>query len=411
MPQAWHYRRARLRKLCRRGHVDVEDLRRATRRVLRARAAHGVLRHYERPTVSTAAHHQLALDSACASIIVARNQCGILPLKSTQRIGVVGPLGSVASLGSEGSASVAPPFSISPLEGLREVCRNVSHEPRTSAKVVGRFARRVDVVVVVFGSRPRDEGEYFPLLGGGDRKSLSIRSAEVNALLAAVDSGRPTVAVWVGGGLPALGAWETRVPCIVFAGHGGMQGGLALARVLTGQAVASGHLTACVPREGDDLPPFNPDAKHVVYDRWFDYRRYDRIQRQPLFNVGSGSAQTTLHTEEARIVSDAIGPNEDIEVRVRVRNTGPCPAEPLLTIFTGHARNDDTRELRSLRGFAKARIEPGDVRELTARVRPHDLAVYDPSSGCWRIDRQAHRVWHSVCGSTPELLGEVEIRS
>ncbi|MEM7437863.1 MAG: fibronectin type III-like domain-contianing protein, partial [Myxococcota bacterium] len=171
-----------------------------------------------------------------------------------------------------------------------------------------------------------------------------------------------------------------------------------------------GHLVACIPRDEDDLPPFDPDSSHVAYDRWFDYRRYDRLGRTPLFNIGHGSAQTVLRSKAGRIVSDTLAPDADVEVRAVISNDGPCTAEPLLTLFAGRANEDGSRERRSLRGFAKCEIAPGESKELAARFPATDLALFDVASGEWRLEAGPHRVWASISGTPPSLLGEVRVR-
>ena len=69
-------------------------------------------------------HRRTAREVAEESIVLLKNEGGILPLdrQRTRRILVTGPNAAYARLGGGGSASVTPFYSISPLEGLREIC-------------------------------------------------------------------------------------------------------------------------------------------------------------------------------------------------------------------------------------------------------------------------------------------------
>jgi len=71
----------------------------------------------------TPEHRALALEVAQESMVLLKNDQNFLPLdpKKLRSVLVVGPNAASARLGGGGSASVTPPYSISPLEGIREV--------------------------------------------------------------------------------------------------------------------------------------------------------------------------------------------------------------------------------------------------------------------------------------------------
>ena len=65
-------------------------------------------------------HRQLALKAAQESIVLLKNQDGILPLKNLKSIAVLGPSAAVARTGGGGSSQVDPMYSITPLQGLKD---------------------------------------------------------------------------------------------------------------------------------------------------------------------------------------------------------------------------------------------------------------------------------------------------
>ena len=417
MPQAWHYSALNLRRLERRGDLQVARVREAAGRVLRARAACGVLWPSPRPSVDLEAHHALALKVAIDSIVVARAQDQALPIPEGDRLGLIGPLAARAHLGSEGSVSVSPPYAISPLQGLRERFKRVLYEPRSSRRAIARLARRVDRLIAFIGAGSRDEGEYFPLLGGGDRVDVSIPKAQARAVREALATGRPTIVVWVGGGLPTLGPWQREVRGLILAGHGGMFGGRALAEVLSGSAVPGGHLTSCVASSPSQLVAFDPAAVSVRYDRFFDYRRHDQDATQPLFWIGHGSAQTRLEArargataELARRGELALGRDDLIALQIEVFNRGAVAAAPLVTLFVGRAEGDLERAPRALRAFDKVRVGPGESALARLEVPVWALRQWCVASRSWRLEPGRRALSYSLAGGSAQPLGEVIVR-
>jgi beta-glucosidase len=69
--------------------------------------------------VNTPEHQALARELAEESIVLLKNEGGILPLKDVKRIAVIGPNAAEARIGGGGSSYLEPPYRVSPLEGLR----------------------------------------------------------------------------------------------------------------------------------------------------------------------------------------------------------------------------------------------------------------------------------------------------
>ncbi len=69
-------------------------------------------------------HKDIALKAAEESIILLKNEGGLLPLniKNIKTLAVIGPNAREARLGGGGSASVTACYSVSPLEGLKNLC-------------------------------------------------------------------------------------------------------------------------------------------------------------------------------------------------------------------------------------------------------------------------------------------------
>lgn len=105
------------------GAVTQSQIDDKVRRTLRAMASLGLL---ERGVpaggaLDTPAHRRLARDAARSSIVLLKNERALLPLDANKlrTVAVIGPNAAVARLGGGGSAAVVPPYSVSPLEGIK----------------------------------------------------------------------------------------------------------------------------------------------------------------------------------------------------------------------------------------------------------------------------------------------------
>jgi beta-glucosidase len=126
---------AKLAEAVRSGAVPIEVVDDKVRRVLRLAARVGVLGDAPAPSFTEVDGDAVAHRVASRSFVLARNT-GVLPLEEKQlRIAVIGALAQDARVLGGGSAQVAPPHVISPLDGIRaagfaEVQYAVGADPR-----------------------------------------------------------------------------------------------------------------------------------------------------------------------------------------------------------------------------------------------------------------------------------------
>jgi beta-glucosidase len=123
MPTGVYLNPAEVKKALASGAVTQAQLDDKVRRLLRAMVSLGLL---ERAVpaggaLDTPAHRKLALDAARDSVVLLKNERALLPLDANRvrSVAVIGPNAAVARLGGGGSAQVVPPYSVSPLEGIK----------------------------------------------------------------------------------------------------------------------------------------------------------------------------------------------------------------------------------------------------------------------------------------------------
>jgi len=124
MPGPARHYGAKLAQALEAGLVAEPEIDAAARRVLRLMARTGSLDAAPEPerAVDRPEHRALARRVAAESIVLLRNEGGVLPLAAAalRRVAVLGPNAAQARVQGGGSAAVRPHYAVSPLDAIRE---------------------------------------------------------------------------------------------------------------------------------------------------------------------------------------------------------------------------------------------------------------------------------------------------
>ena len=396
--------------------------------------------------VASDAHRQLARTAAHRAMVLLRNEGDLLPVDpaALQTVAVLGRLASIANLGDGGSSDVHPPDVVTPLAGLRAGLPGIDVVHDASDASVAEGA---DLAVVVVGFTKDDEGEYLtspapemlglvppadhPIVGhgadlpaftrfpspapasermapGGDRRSLRLAAAD-EALIAAVAAVNANTAVVVMGGSAVVMPWVESVSAVLMIWYPGMEGGHALADVLTGRHEPGGRLPFAVPTDEAHLGDFDPDATEVTYGLFHGQWLLDRDRREAAFPFGSGLTYTTFELADAQVVRSTEEPATDElladepsagwagEVAVSVRNTGDRAGSTVVQLYGGLPSSRHERPERRLLGFARVALASGEQQRVgiaftleALRVRHDGAWHHEPGPYALDIGRQAN---------------------
>jgi len=380
----------------RRGLVTEAQVDTAVTRLFRTRFRLGMFDPPERvpyastPLSALAApeHGVLALESARRSIVLLKNEGGLLPLRTTARtIAVIGPDADDADL-LLGNYSGRPDSVVTPLEGIRRAvgtarviyARGSDIAPGVPALDSAQgsrlleeavdAARRADVAVLFLGLSPRLEGEEMPVaipgFDGGDRVSLDLPAPQDTLLRAVAATGTPVVLVLLSGSALAVTWAADHVPAIMEAWYPGQEAGTAIADILFGRVSPSGRLPVTFYRSVSDLPPF-PDYR--MAGRTYRYFRGD-----PLFPFGHGLSYARFGYRRLRLPARVIAGN-GFTVSVEVRNEGTVRAAEVVQLYLARGDTAGTEPIRSLAGTRRITLRPGERQRVSFAVAPRQLAV------------------------------------
>ncbi|MFF3064499.1 glycoside hydrolase family 3 C-terminal domain-containing protein [Oerskovia sp. NPDC057915] len=360
------------------------------------------------------AHHALAREAAGRSIVLLKNDGGLLPLQGQRSVALVGAFVDQPRYQGAGSSminptridSVAHEIAGKAREGAVSRAQGFTLDGTGDAAALRAgavaLAAASDVAVVFLGLPAAAESE------GYDREHIDLPAVQLELLDAVLEVNPRTVVVLSNGSVVAL-PFADRVPAIVEGWLLGQAGGGAIADVLYGDVNPSGKLTETIPVRLEDSPAFlnfPGEDGHVRYGEglFVGYRWYDARRIEVTFPFGHGLSYTTFAYGDA---AAAVNGDGDVEVRVTVTNTGERAGREVVQVYTGLVSAAVQRPERELKAFALAALEPGESREVVLTVRRADLAYWHVRADRWVVEGGGYTV--DVAASSRDLRSSTTV--
>lgn len=358
------------------GKLRPQALNRAVSSVLRAKFELGLFDHpYTDPSLQqriwrSPEHLALSLQSARESMTLLKNDGHLLPLsKSVQRIAVIGPNAAIARYGDYEDEKNGERMSIA--DGLRALLPHaqITVDDGADIQVAVNHAKEADLVILALGEHYGISGEWF------DRDNLDLPGSQEALLEAVVAATAKPVVLVLENGRPLTIDWAAEhVPAILEAWYPGEFGGRAVAEVLFGDFNPEGKLTITFPRSVGQLPDFyNYDPSKT--------KQYVEGKFAPLFPFGFGLSYTTYSYQGISLKISGHGNGVAVVVSAVVTNTGSREGDEIAQLYLHHDLSSVEVPDRSLAGFARVHLQPGESKTVEFRLGAEQLAV-------WNMNRQ-----------------------
>jgi beta-glucosidase len=412
-----------LASLVKSGAVDVKLVDDAVRRVLRVKYALGLFDDpyrycdaaREKAATGTAQNVAAARDVARKSIVLLKNEGGVLPIDkaAAKKIAVIGPLANDkdSPLGNWRAQGVAN-SAVSLLEGVKAAAsastqvvyaegaklvtgpRNFMAPPvynttdRSGFASAVEAAKGADVVLLAVGEDAFQSGE------GRSQADIGLKGLQ-GELLEAVVKANPKVVLVLSSGRPLTIEKEAAsVPAVLQTWFLGSQSGHAIADVVFGEYNPSGKLPVAFPRTVGQLP-FTYAHKNTGRpgpEPGVTWSHYTDVSNDPLFPFGFGLSYTTFTYSEPRVSAAEIGMTGEVRVTTTVTNGGKRAGVEVAQLYVRDMVGSLTRPVKELKGFQKVELAPGQSREVTFTLTPADLAFYT-AAGKWEAEPGAFEVF------------------
>jgi beta-glucosidase len=336
-------------------------------------------------------HGELSLVMARESLVLLKNEGGMLPLgAAARRVAVIGPAAENRDV-LLGNYSGTPSRPVTLLEGIRQEAPEGTRvlyapgspmsrdsdgywgdKPDDGFAEAAAAAARADVVVLCLGLGPSLEGEEDrddPSELKGDRIRLGLPRIQQRLLEAVAAVGTPLVLVLTGGSPLEITWAHEHVPAILLAWYPGQSGGTAVAEALFGRFSPGGRLPVTFVRSVDQLPPFT--------DYSMKGRTYRYMDSEPLYPFGYGLSYSSFRCEGLSLSSPSIMAGRDLTVRVQVTCTGTLEADEVVQVYLSDLASSVRVPRWQLAGFSRLRLGPGRSETVTFTLTPRQMSLID----------------------------------
>ena len=348
-----------------------------------------------------------ARQAAEESMVLVKNEDGLLPLSKSARLLVTGPnANSMRCLNGAWSYSwqgeLADRFAgdyNTILESLQNTfgADNVVYVPGVTYKEQGSWweenepdiasavaaASDVDYIIACIG-----ENSYTETVG--NLSNLVLSENQLNLVKALAETGKPIILILNEGRPRIIASIEPLAQAVVDIMLPGNYGGDALAALLAGDANFSGKMPHTYPKEINSL--VNYDYKPCEHtgaqmEGAYNYEAQTSVQ----WAFGYGLSYTTFKYSNLTVDNSSFTADDELTFTVDVTNTGTVAGKESVLLFSSDMVASLTPDVRRLRAFDKIELQPGETKTVTLSVKASDFAFvgYD---GHWVLEEGDFRI-------------------
>lgn len=378
-------------------------------------------------------HRAIARKIAAEGIVLLEND-GVLPLKESSSVGLYGAAARHLITGGTGSGSVNCRPGVSIDDGLRAAGINItstawldaldtaydkayeewkekiyamsvpgdfhslyrSHSANPMQAPAGKPIIRegdTDTAILVISRVSGEGADRHPIKG--DYYLSDVEEQQLKELTAAYEK---VIVVLNVGGVIDLGFMDRYpIAALVLLSQPGMEGGNALADVLTGKVTPSGHLSETWAMRYEDYPcadTFSHMDGNIIEEKYREgiyvgYRWFDAFEIKPRYPYGYGKSYTNFS-----VISPSIRLTDNaIEASFTVTNTGDVLGKEVVFLFAACPDGLRRKERKRLIAYAKTPLlQPGETVTLTLKAGYEFLASYHAGKSAWYLDKGEYRL-------------------
>lgn len=404
-PKAVYYKY--LPELVKEGKVKQADIDEAVYQVLYLKFQLGL---FENPYVDEARaveiskdakSRDLALKAAHESIVLLKNENGLLPLQKNnyKKIAVMGPC---ANHVFTGGYSGEPYQKVTILEGIKnkvgssteilfaQGCKIVNNLGTSYANwqtnkidITSRqenlqlieeavaVAKQAEVVIIAVGETEHLCREVWSKDHLGDAQTLDLFGEQEELVKAILATGKPVIVYLMNGRPLSINFIAKNVPAIIEGWYMGQETGTAAADIIFGDVNPSGKLTITIPKSVGQLPMF---YNHKPSAQFHDYVSQDVL---PLYPFGYGLSYTSFTYSNLNFSADKIKVGQQVELTVDVTNAGKIKGDEIVQLYITDKVASVTRPVMELKGFDRITLEAGQTKTVKFIIDKSKLSCWD----------------------------------
>ena len=415
------------------------------------------------------AHAAAARAAATESMVLLKNDGGVLPLKGTETVAMFGISSVDFVAGGTGSGNVNKAYVVNMVQGLEnagftlvEDIKDFNQkyvdfqkintrlnstngpsillgdakmpEAPLSREVINAQVDKSDLAIVVIG---RNSGESADRRVDDDFNLTATERQLITDVTAAYHlAGKKVVVVLNIGGAIETASWKNMPDAILCAWQPGQEGGDAVADVLIGKVNPSGKLPMTFPMDYMDHPSslnfptgyeqqaatmFNtfgfvttaPEVKNVDYTDydesiWVGYRWFTTQDKEVSYPFGYGLSYTTFEYSKPSVKLDRDG---NLTATVTVTNTGSVAGKEVVEVYVAAPAGGLEKPARELKAFDKTDLlEPGASQTLSFTLTPYELASFNTDANEWQTAAGSYTLYFAKNANDTATSAKVNVR-
>lgn len=331
-------------------------------------------------------HHLLAKRAAAESMVLLKNDDGILPLQPGAQIAVIGNFAFYPRYQGAGSSMVNA-TQIDTVENLINeydlqivgMERGYRRDGRTDEEL-GRaaveIAKRADIVLYFFGLNEQSE------LEGADRKHLRIPGNQISVLQEIAKVNKNIIGILSGGAVIEM-PWHLCLKGLLHTCLAGQAGAGAVLDILTGKVNPSGKLSETYPEKYEDIPccqyyPAREKTSEYREGIFVGYRYFDTAGIPVLFPFGHGLSYTAFEYSKISV-------NEE-GVSFLLKNIGRYDGAETAQLYVGLPDGKVFRPARELKGFKKVFLKSGEETRVEILFDDKTFRYWNDKTNRWEME-------------------------
>ena len=422
-------------------------------RILKERAFSGTTDPEVQPWETE--HRKVARRAAAEGIVLLKNEDNLLPLKAGSNVALYGAGVGRTIKGGTGSGDVNERENVSVFQGIKnagfqvttedwiasydKIYENARQEWKRSilsktgegadtmdffsvysttpfkmpaGDQVQKPAEDADTAIYVLSriagegsDRTADKGDYY--LSDDEYQILADICAYYKNVIVLINAGAQV-------DLSFMDEFENIKALLVIV-QPGMEGGNAVADILSGKVNPSGKLADTWAYEYEDYPNSekfshnNGNVQTELYEEgiYVGYRYFDTFEVPVRYGFGYGLSYTDFEISNYRLVKISA---EKISISASVKNTGKVSGKEVVQVYASLPGGTLEKEAHRLAAYAKtAELKPGETEEVTMEVTVDALTSYDEESAAWILEKGFYGIWIGNSLASAKLCGGMKL--
>jgi len=337
-------------------------------------------------------HHLMAQKVAEESLILLKNENHALPLKSEEKIVVIGDFARKPRYQGAGSSIVNPTRLDDTVSAINEYDLNyLGFEPgykRYGKKSNGlikkavKLAKKADTILLYIGL------DEFSEVEGIDRKDMKLPANQLELFNKLTILNKKLVVILACGSAVEMD-FADGADAILHTYLSGQAGAEAALNILTGKVNPSGKLSESIPYRYEDtstakLFPGKQITAEYREGLFVGYRYFDTNNVKVRYPFGYGLSYTKFAYYDLSV--------DEKEVSFKIKNTGEVIGKEVAQVYIRAHKSKVYRPDKELKGFVKVELKPGEAKEVKVKLGKDAFEFFNPDTMKWQVETLTYEI-------------------